>query len=137
METSERSSRVGGVERGRKDRAERAVRVLYTTAKMQKRVARQNNIGRRNRKKGAESGDEGKTNGGSGAGWGAGGGLTVNLKLGCEGRNQNQLSSQFRATNQMSIIEYWKVHKVSASFYPRRSVSVGIRFSLKREEDEN
>ena len=82
-------------------------------------------------------GDEGKTNGGSGAGWGAGGGLTVNLKLGCEGRNQNQLSSQFRATNQMSIIEYWKVHKVSASFYPRRSVSVGIRFSLKREEDKN
>ena len=29
--------------------------MLYTTAKMQKRVARQNNIGRQNRKKGTET----------------------------------------------------------------------------------
>ena len=55
METSERSSLVGRVERGKKDSAERVVRVLYTTAKMQKRVARQNNIGRQNRKKGTET----------------------------------------------------------------------------------
>ena len=65
MLTSERSSRVGRVQRERKDRP--------------KRVARQSNIGRRNRKKGAETKGR-RTAGRERGSWGGGGGLIVNLK---------------------------------------------------------